>query len=292
MPIAHANGIDICYEDTGTAGDSDPVVLLVNGYTSQMISWDDRLIELFNEHGFRVIRYDNRDVGLTSKTPGDPPAFVPSEDSGLPTLEGPPPYTLADMATDGIALLGELGIDKAHVVGASMGGMIVQHMAFGHPDHVLTMTSIMSTNGDRSVGQPKPEAIAQLMTPPPDDREAYLDHTATTWRIISGPHYDEAKARDRAARSYDRAFYPQGAAFQMAAIGAEGDRTEQLKEIRCPALVIHGRVDPLVTLSGGEATAAAIPGAELMILDDMGHDLPVPRLPDIVEAIAKLAARA
>jgi pimeloyl-ACP methyl ester carboxylesterase len=291
MAIAHANGIDICYEDTGSPSDDDPVVLLVNGSSSPMISWDDRLIELFNEHGFRVVRYDNRDVGLTSKTPGDLPTFVPS-DEGLPTLEGPPPYTLADMASDGIALLGELGVDKAHVVGASMGGMIVQHMAFGHPDHVLTMTSIMSTTGDRSVGQPKPEAMAALMTPPPTEREAYLDQGATTWRLISGPHYDEAKARDRAARSYDRAFYPQGAAFQMAAIGYDGDRTERLGTIRGPALVIHGRVDPLISVSGGEATAAAIPGAELIVLEDMGHDLPFPRLPDIVEAIAKLAARA
>src|SRR5204863_9023214 len=134
---------------------------------------------------FRVVRYDNRDVGLTSKTPGDLPKMGPS-DEGLPTVDGPTPYTVADMATDGIALLTALGIDKAHVVGASMGGMIVQHMGFGHPDHVLTMTSIMSTTGDRSVGPPKPEAMAALMTPPPAEREAYLDQSAKTWRIISG----------------------------------------------------------------------------------------------------------
>jgi pimeloyl-ACP methyl ester carboxylesterase len=289
MPLAQANGIQICYEESGPA--DAPAVLLVNGYTSQLISWDERLIELFVDHGFRVVRFDNRDVGLTARTEGPLPTFVRS-DAGLPQLDAPAPYTIADMASDGMALLEALGIERAHVAGVAMGGMIVQHMAFGHIDRVLTMTSIMSTTGDRSVGQARPEALAALLRPPPSDRDSYLDQAAETWRVISGPHYDEARSRDRAARAFDRAFNPAGAAFQMAAVLSDGDRTARLSGVRCPALVIHGRVDPLVTLSGGEATARAVPGAELLVLDEMGHDLPPPLLPDIVGAIAKLAARA
>jgi pimeloyl-ACP methyl ester carboxylesterase len=277
MPIVHANGIDICYEETGSP--EDPTILLVNGFTSQLISWTVGFVDQLAERGFRVICFDNRDVGLTTKTEGRVPA------------DGPPPYTLADMAADGIALLEALGIDRAHVVGASMGGMIVQRMAIDHPDRVRSLTSIMSTTGDRSVGTPQPAAMEALLTAPPTDRDAYLDHSAATWRIFAGAHYDEARFRDRFTRSYDRCFNPAGAAFQMAAIMSDGDRTAALARLDCPTLVIHGGADPLVGLSGGEATAAAIPGAELVVLDDMGHDLPPALLPQIVDAIAKIASR-
>jgi pimeloyl-ACP methyl ester carboxylesterase len=195
------------------------------------------------------------------------------------------------MASDGVAVLDELGIERAHVVGASMGGMIAQHVAFDHPDRVLSLTSIMSTTGDRSVGRPTPEAGTALLTPSPPDRQGYIDNAASSWKIFSGPHYDEARVRERAARIYDRSFYPAGAAFQLAAVLSDGDRSERLSGVRAPTLVIHGRVDPLITLSGGEATARAIPGAELLVLDEMGHDFPGPLLPDIAAAIAKLAAR-
>jgi pimeloyl-ACP methyl ester carboxylesterase len=279
MAIAHRDGIDIYFEEHGSP--EDPALLLVNGFTSQLVAWEPELIDELVGAGFRVITFDNRDVGLSSKTEG-----------AAPKLDQPPPYTMADMASDGMAVLDALGIERAHIVGASMGGMIVQRMAIDHPDRVASLTSIMSTTGDRSVGAPAPEAMTALLTPPPTEREAYLDQTAANWKIFSGPHYDEARSRARGARSYDRAFHPIGAAFQMAAIMADGDRTEQLGAVRCPTLVIHGRVDPLVGLSGGEATAAAIPGAELLVLDDMGHDVPTPRVPDIVAAIAKLAARA
>jgi pimeloyl-ACP methyl ester carboxylesterase len=279
MDTVRANGIDICYDVLGPP-EGRPL-LLVNGFTSQLVSWEPEFLDALVDQGFRVVRYDNRDVGLTSKTPGDPPSGGE-----------PPPYTLADMATDGMALLTELGIDKAHVAGASMGGMIVQHMAFGHPDRVLSVTSIMSTTGGTTVGTPNPDAMQALLTPPPTEREAFLDHTAKSWKLFSGPHYDEQRSRDRGARSYDRAFYPRGAAFQMAAVMGDGDRTERLGTVRCPALVIHGRVDPLVTLSGGEATARAIPGAELLVFDEMGHDVPIPLSADIAAAIAKVAARA
>jgi len=274
MPIVRANGIDICYEETGSA--DDPVLLLVNGFTSQLVSWTVGLVDQLAERGFRVITFDNRDVGLTTKSEG-------------PT--DPPPYTLGDMATDGMALLTALGIDRAHVVGASMGGMIVQRMAIDHPDRVRSVTSIMSTTGDRTVGLPQQEAMQALLTPPPTERGAYLEHIANTWRIFAGTHYEEARFRDRFARCYDRCFHPAGAAYQMAAIMSGGDRTAELASVRCPALVIHGRADPLVGLAGGEATAAAIPGAELVVFEDMGHDLPPALLPQIVDAIAKVAAR-
>ena len=273
MPIARANGIEICYEEAGAP--DDPVVLLVNGFTSQLISWTPGFVDQLVGHGFRVITFDNRDTGLTTKSSGEPPA-----------------YTLADMAADGIALLTSLGVNRAHVVGASMGGMIVQQMAIDFPERVASLTSIMSTTGDRSMGAPSAEAMTLLLTPPPTDRDAYLDHNAALWRVLAGKFYDEARFRDRFAQSYDRAFNPDGAKYQMAAIVSGGDRTERLAGVRCPTLVIHGKADPLVGISGGEATAAAIPGAELLAFDDMGHDLPPALLPEITAAIAKLAARA
>ncbi len=289
MPTIRANGIEIYHEVDGP--DDAPALLLVNGYRSQLISWYPELIELLIRAGFRVVRFDNRDVGLTEKTPGDPPAVVTSSE-GLPELSAPPPYTLADMAADGMELLSALGIDRAHIAGASMGGMIVQRMAIDHPNRVLSLTSIMSTTGDRSVGQATPEAIAALMSPTPSDRDAYIENNVRTWRIISGPHFDEGRTRERSGEAYDRCFYPQGAVFQMAAVMSDGDRTAALRNVRCPTLVIHGRVDPLVTLSGGEATARAVPGADLLVIDDMGHDLPPQIAGRVVDAIARNAARA
>ena len=273
MNTVKANGIEICYEEAGSR--ENPTLLLVNGFTSQLVGWEPEFIDALVDEGFHVVRFDNRDTGLTTKSEGEPPA-----------------YALSDMADDGMALLTELGIDKAHIAGASMGGMIVQRMAIRHPERVLSMTSIMSTTGDRSVGAPKPEAMEALLTPPPTDRDEYLAHNEKTWKLFSGPHYTPERARDRAARSYDRCFNPKGAAYQMAAIMADGDRTAELADLKMPVLVIHGKVDPLVGVSGGEATAKAIPGAELLILDDMGHDMPIPRSADIAAAIAKVAARA
>jgi pimeloyl-ACP methyl ester carboxylesterase len=288
VPRTRSNGIEICFETSGPL--EAPALILVSGFRSQLISWDERFIDLLVDAGFRVVRFDNRDVGLTSKTPGDPPTFSRRDDGTL-ELTGSPPYTLADMASDAIAVLDELGIDRAHVAGASMGGMIAQHVAFGHPERVLSLTSIMSSTGDRSVGRPTPEALATFLTPSPPDRQGYIDNAAATWKVLSGPHYDEARVRARAGRVYDRCFYPRGAAFQLSAVVSDGDRTERLARVRCPTLVIHGRVDPLITLSGGEATARAIPGAELLVLDEMGHDFPAPVLPDIAAAIAELASR-
>jgi pimeloyl-ACP methyl ester carboxylesterase len=173
-----------------------------------------------------------------------------------------------------------------------MGGMIVQHMAIEHPQRVLSMTSIMSTTGDRSVGAASPESLALLLTPPPSERGPYIERSVEIGRVIGGPLFDEERARDRAGKSFDRCFHPVGAAFQLAAILSDADRTPALGSVRCPTLVIHGRADSLVNVSGGEATAKAIPGAELVLLDEMGHDLPEKLWPDIADAIAKNAARA
>jgi pimeloyl-ACP methyl ester carboxylesterase len=291
VPVAHANGIDIGYETFGRA--TDPAVLLVNGFTSQMLGWDEKLCHLLAARGLWVIRYDNRDVGLTSKTPGDPPdvaALLSARALGqeLP----PPPYTLSDMAADGMGLLSALGVEQAHVVGASMGGMIVQLMAIEHAERVRSMTSIMSTTGAPDVGQPTPDALAALGKPTPSDRGAYIEHVVETRRLFAGPLFDPDYWRERAAMAYDRMFWPNGAAFQLAAIGSGTDRTPDLAKVDRPCLVVHGRADTLVDLSGGEATAAAIPSAKLVVFNDMGHDLPPPLFADYVADIATLIRRA
>ncbi len=288
MPVTSANGVEIYFEESGSP--DDPALLLVNGFTAQLTSWDPELIDALVDAGFRVICFDNRDVGLTSRTAAPLPAFVFS-DGGFPELDGPPPYTLGDMADDGLAVLDALGVGKAHVVGVSMGGMIVQQMALRHPDRILSMTSIMSSTGDRNVGEATPEATVALMTPPPADRDGYIDYTINLLRAVSGPHADETRTRERAACAFDRAFNPIGAAYQLAAILDDGDRTERLAAVTCPTLVIHGRLDPLINPSGGEATAKAIPHAELVVIEDMGHDLSVPLIPQIVGAIAAIATR-
>ena len=289
MPIARNGDHEICFDEFGSPDDA--ALLLVNGYRSQMINYEPAFCELLASHGFRVIRFDNRDVGLSGKTPGDLPIFGMKD--GRAVLTGTPPYTVSDMAADGMAVLDELGIERAHVFGMSMGGMIVQVMAINHPDRVLSMTSMMSTTGNPNLrAQATPEALAALASVPPGDREGYIEHSAKTRRAISGPLYNEDAARKKAAENYDRCFYPQGAAFQMAAVVSDGDRTQRLAGVTSPTLVIHGRVDPLFPLDGGEATAAAVPGAELLVLDEMGHDLPELLWPQIASAVARVAARA
>jgi pimeloyl-ACP methyl ester carboxylesterase len=196
------------------------------------------------------------------------------------------------MAADAAGLLDALGIDKAHIVGASMGGMIAQLVAINHPEKTRSLCSIMSTTGDQSVGQPTPEAMAALMAPAPKNRDEAIANGVATGRILSPVHFDEAKSAKRAGESYDRAHDPKGVARQMAAIGTQADRTPKLASVKVPSLVIHGRPDPLVTLSGGEATAKAIPGSTLLVLDEMGHDNPEPLWPTIVDAITTNARKA
>ncbi len=287
--MAHAtNGpVSLYYETQGDPG--DPALLLVMGLGAQLTAWPDAMCRSLADHGLFVVRLDNRDVGLSSKSDGTPPdvmAIVGASLGGGALPETP--YKLSDMAADAVAVLDALGIGRAHIVGASMGGMIVQTMAINHPTRVRTLTSIMSTTGAPDVGQATPAAMGALLTAPPTTRDEAIEAGAKTWKIISGPLFDESEARKRTAESFDRCFNPAGAAFQLAAILTSGDRTAALAEVSVPTLVIHGRADPLVTLSGGQATAKAIPGARLLVLDDMGHDLPTALLPEIVDAIVGL----
>jgi len=291
MPRADNHGVEIEYDTIGDPG--DPALLLVMGFTAQMTAWDLDFCRMLADRGFHVIRFDNRDCGLSSKTEGDAPnvmALMMSVMAGKP-VEQEVPYTLSDMAADGMAVLDDLGIDAAHIVGASMGGMIAQQIAIEHPQRVLSLTSIMSTTGAPGVGQGTQEAMTALLTPPPTERDAVIERGVELGKLISGPLFDEDIARQRFGESFDRSFYPQGAPFQLAAIAKTGDRTERLRGLTCQTLVIHGKVDPLVQVSGGEATAEAVPGAELLVLDEMGHDLPRPLWLTIVDAIAQTASK-
>jgi pimeloyl-ACP methyl ester carboxylesterase len=293
VPQASANDITIEYEIVGDIG--DPALLLVNGLGSQLISWAEPFCAELADHGFAVVRYDNRDAGLSQKF----------SDAGIPDVgaimaelaQGDAPaaaYTIGDMADDGIALLGVLGLQPAHIVGVSMGGMIAQEMVIRHPAAVRSLCSIMSTTGDRSVGQPTPEALAVLFAPPPATREGVIEAGVRGAGIIGSPRYptDEATLHEHAARAYDRSYYPEGVARQVASILCARDRTELLSAVDVPTVVIHGDADILVTPSGGEATAKAVPGADLIVIEGAGHDLPEALWPEVIAAIVTNAAQA
>jgi pimeloyl-ACP methyl ester carboxylesterase len=286
MPRAAANGIELEYDTFGSP--TDPALLLVMGLGGQMIAWEDALCRRLADTGRYVVRYDNRDVGLSTRFDDadvDIGAVIASALAGGPLPSAP--YTLSDMAADAVGLLDALQIERAHIVGASMGGMIVQTMAIEHPDRVLTMTSIMSTTGEQGVGQPAPEAIQMLMTPPPTDRAEYIEGSVRASKVIGSPRYnDEARIRAHAAEAFDRAFYPDGTNRQLAAVAASGSRADGLRRLQVPTLVIHGRADRLIQLSGGERTAELVPGANLLVMQDMGHDLPEPLWPLVVDVIA------
>jgi pimeloyl-ACP methyl ester carboxylesterase len=292
--LAEANGIRIAYE---TFGDADaPPVLLVMGLGLQMIAWDDDFCRLLARRGFRVIRFDNRDVGHSTWLRGQraptPREIMIARWRGRPVE---PPYRLEDMARDAVGLLDALGIESAHVVGASLGGMIAQLMAIHHPERVRSLTCIMSrASGGRQAGFPRLRALALLFGRAPDDREAYLRRAQGVWRVLCGPRYppDPARVRARAALAWDRGMNPAGYRRQLAAEMTSGSRVEGLRRLRVPTLVIHGSLDPLLPPQGGRQIAAAVPGAELLMLDGMGHALPEPLWPRIVNAIARLAERA
>ncbi len=284
-------GLNLCFQTHGDS--SNEPLLLVMGFTAQMISWPMGMIEALVDRGFFVVAYDNRDVGLSDKSAGDMPdaAALMARARDGEDVSAEVPYTLADMAADGIGVLDHLGIDKAHVVGASMGGMIVQEMAVHFSDRLLSVTSIMSTTGNPEVGEAEPEAMTALLTPPPEGREAIIENMIKVNQIIGGPLWSEDMARMRSTESYDRSFNPAGAAFQLAAIAASGNRTDRLSGVTTPFLVLHGRQDSLIGMSGALATADAVPGADLVVLDAMGHDLPEPLWPQITDAIAGIARR-
>ena len=293
MPIARTNGIEIAYETFGPP-DGRPL-LLIMGLAAQMILWDDEFCAALAARGHRVIRFDNRDVGLSTKLDA---AGMPDAAAAMQAVllgeRIAAPYLLRDLAADGVGLLDALDIPAAHVVGASMGGMIAQTMAITYPARVLSLTSIMSTTGERSLPPARPEAVAVLFLPAPADRAGNVERAVHIFRTIGSPGFpfDEARVRDLAGRSYDRCFSPAGAARQLVAILASGSRREALAAVTIPTLVIHGRDDPLIPLEAGLDTARAVPGAELLVIDGMGHDLPRGAWPEIVERIGALTARA
>ncbi len=280
MPTAHANGIDIEYVTEGDP--SNPALLLVMGLGAQLITWPQGFVDGLRDRGFFVIRFDNRDCGLSTKFEGTP------EFTSL--FLGDPmsaPYRVEDMADDAAALLTELGVASAHVVGASMGGMITQALVIHHPDQFLSACSIMSTTGDRSVGAPTGEAMTALLRPVATSRDEAIAASVQGSRVIGSPGYpvDDAVLRQRAGEAYDRSYCPDGTARQLAAVLASPDRTEGLRGVRLPFLVLHGEADPLVTLSGGQATAAAVPGSMLITYPGMGHDLPEALWASVTDAI-------
>lgn len=282
-----ANGITIEYERTG----SGEPVLLVMGLGAQLTAWPDAFVSELVGHGFEVIRFDNRDAGLSAECDWQPPSPVRSFVGRLLRRPVETGYVIDDMAADAAGLLDALGIESAHVVGASMGGMIAQAMAIRHEHRVRSLTSIMSNPGDGSGGMTAKVLMSFARRPTPT-RDNAVDRTVETYRLISGPHFDESTYRPLAEAAIARSFRPEGLDRQTAAIMSSADRTPFLKRIDVPTLVIHGLVDPLVRPSGGIATAKAVPGSRLLMFPDMGHDLPAPRLPEIADAIAALAAGA
>jgi pimeloyl-ACP methyl ester carboxylesterase len=286
--LCRVGDVELCYE---TFGDPQhPAMLLVMGLGTQMIGWRDEFCAGLAARGFFVIRYDNRDIGRSSAMSGPAPTTMQL----LRRSRRAASYSLDDMAADGIGLLDHLGIERAHAVGVSMGGMIAQLMAVRFPERVLSLASIMSNTGSLRTGQPRPKAMMMLLRRPPRGREEFIESGVRLFTAIgsSGFPRDEAELRDLMARSYDRSGDPRGTGRQLAAIIASGDRTPILRTIGVPTVVVHGTADKLVQPSGGRATAKAIPGARLVMIEDMGHDLPRGAWPQIIGAIVHNAARA
>jgi pimeloyl-ACP methyl ester carboxylesterase len=287
--LASVNGVEIAFETFGDA--ADPTMLLIMGLGVQMLGWDEELCRMLAGRGFRVVRFDNRDVGHSTQVEGAPRPDVMAAIAGDVSTAS---YTLDDMANDCVGLLDEVGAEAAHLVGASQGGMIAQTVAIRHPERVLSLTSIMSTTGNSAVGQPHPEAIPALLTRPPADRDGFVEFVVGAWKVIGSPGFDvdEEALRARAGASYDRGIYPDGTGRQLLAILASGDRTQELGRLDVPTAVIHGTDDVLIDVSGGRATAAAISGAKLELIEGMGHDMPRPVWPRLVDLIVENAGLA
>jgi pimeloyl-ACP methyl ester carboxylesterase len=287
VPQIRANGIQLHYEDLGAK--SAPPLLVINGYSSQMTSWPDDLHEAFLARGLRVIRFDNRDTGLSEKFDGILPDVREVMKAVAEDRKPDVPYVLNDMADDAASLLDELGIVSAHVAGASMGGMIAQLVALRRPEKVRSLISLMSTTGDPSLPRPAPEAQEALLSRPPSEaKHDVVEHTIKNRRIIGSPDYpdDETWLRAHIGRNYDRMYYPQGALRQYAAIMASPPRTERLKDLRARTLVLHGAADILIPPDAGRHTADCIPGAQLEIIEGWGHNFPRKAIAMLVERIA------
>ncbi len=285
MPKAYVNNIEIEYE---TIGDSNSKpILLIAGLGSQLLAWSDEICESLADNGFFVIKFDNRDVGLSTKF----------EDAGIPDMmeinaaytrgEIPEvPYTLEDMADDAIGVLDALNIDKAHICGASMGGMIAQIISYRHPSRVLSLAVIMSTTGNPELPPSKPEILMQFFAPVPSEREAYIEEMVKRDSLINGTFfYDEAQSRQYRTMEYDRSYYPQGIARQLAAMAVPGNIKPRITSIVVPTIVIHGSEDPFNLIEAGKDIATTIPEAELLILDGMGHSFPSEIIPQIINVI-------
>lgn len=286
MPFADCGAVRIYYDTFGSP--DDPAILLIMGLGGQAIAWDVGFCEQLAADGFFVIRFDNRDAGLSTHLEDQPVNAIAVVAAAMAGMEVSVPYTVSDMAADAVALLDHLGIARAHLVGVSMGGMIAQTAAAEYPGRVASLTSIMSSTGNREVGQPSPEALHVLTQPPPVTRQEVIERSVQDQLVIgSSVHIDEEYTRARAAEAFDRCYYPAGTARQLAAIFASGDRSHLVSRIEAPTLVIHGAEDSLIHMSGGEHTAELVPDAELVILEDMGHDIPRPLWPTIITAITE-----
>lgn len=290
---AEVGGLRLAYETFG-----DPQarpLLLIMGLASQMLIWDEVFCQQLADRGHYVIRFDNRDVGLSSRCSelGRPNIFRALFDArlGRPVRVA---YTLDDFADDTVGLLDALGIERAHLVGASMGGMIAQVTATRHPERVASLTSAMSTTGNPRLPLPQWKAIRVLIKRPPSTRDAFIDYTTEMWRTIGSPGYpfETERVRQRSARIFDRGIPGWGSRRQLTAVIAQGDRRPQLAGLRLPSLILHGRADPLVPVAAGIDTAESIPGAELMLLDGVGHNLPKPVWPQMIDALTELTERA
>jgi pimeloyl-ACP methyl ester carboxylesterase len=291
---AQANGIEIEYEAYGD--ESAPPVLLIMGLGAQLTLWPMPMVEQLVTRGYRVIRYDNRDVGLSTKFDDSPAPAMTAIVGALMMGQKPDvPYLLADMAADAIGLLDAMGIERAHVMGASMGGMIAQMVAATYPDRVLSLTSIMSSTGNPALPPASPEAMAVLTQRPEGaDEESMVAHGVRAEKIIGSPGYpaDEAELTERVRASFRRMHYPPGFARQMAAIVGSGDRRTALSTITTPTMVIHGADDPLVPVAAGRDTAAMIPGAKIVEIPGMGHNLPEALIPEVLDAFEQVAKHA
>ncbi len=290
MPRVATNGIEIEYETSGDR--DDPALVLVGGLGSQLISWDDEFCQGFVDRGFFVVRFDNRDVGLSSTVDASDLDLVQAVTTVLGGGEVRAPYLLEDMARDAWGLVDHLGLDRVHLLGPSMGGMIVQTMAIQQPARVVSLTSIMSTTGDPDVGYPHPEVLPVLLEATPAEREAAIEHGVAGDRAVGSPDFfDEDYARARCAATYDRAFRPEGVAHQLLAILSSPPRSEQLRALDIESLVIHGTIDPLIDVSGGERTAECLRGSELLLIERMGHDIPHEFWAGVISAVVAVAAR-